>query len=108
MTYWCPLKKKALEYKPNKKTLNLNLYKNSKNTLKRDWSASIHDIGDGVLNVEFHSIFVPQMNPIDRSMVEIMSHAMDLLDTGKYKGMVVGQLYDGYRKDHSTINGTWY
>ncbi len=90
MTYWCPLKKEALEYKPSKKTLNINLYKNSKHTLKRDWSASIHDIGDGVLNVEFHSIFVPQMNPIDRSMVEVMSHAMDLLDTGKYKGLVVG------------------
>jgi 3-hydroxyacyl-CoA dehydrogenase len=96
MTYWCPLKKKALEYKPNKKTLNLNLYKNSKHTLKRDWSASIHDIGDGVLNVEFHSIFVPQMNPIDRSMVEIMSHAMDLLDTGKYKGLVVGHQGDNW------------
>ena len=96
MTYWCPLKKKALEYKPSKKTLNLNLYKNSKHTLKRDWSASIHDIGDGVLNVEFHSIFVPQMNPIDRSMVEIMSHAMDLLDTGKYKGLVVGHQGDNW------------
>ena len=90
MTYWCPLKKEAIEHKPSEKTLNLNLYKNSKHTLKRDWSASIHDIGDGVLNVEFHSIFVPQMNPIDRSMVEVMSHAMDLLDSGKYKGLVVG------------------
>ena len=90
MTYWCPLKKEAIEHQPSEKTLNLNLYKNSKHTLKRDWSASIHDIGDGVLNVEFHSIFVPQMNPIDRSMVEVMSHAMDLLDSGKYKGLVVG------------------
>jgi len=96
MTYWCPLEKKALEYKPSKKTLNLNLYKNSKHTLKRDWSASIHDIGDGVLNVEFHSIFVPQMNPIDRSMVEIMSYAMDLLDTGKYKGLVIGHQGDNW------------
>jgi len=36
MTYWCPLKKEAIEYKPSEKTLNLNLYKNSKHTLKRD------------------------------------------------------------------------
>jgi 3-hydroxyacyl-CoA dehydrogenase len=90
MTYWCPLQKKALVHKPSKKSLNLNLYKNPKNTLKRDWSASIHDIGDGVLNVEFHSIFVPAFNPIDRSMNEIVKHALDMLETGKYKGLVIG------------------
>ena len=90
MTYWCPLQKKALVHKPSKKSLNLNLYKNQKNTLKRDWSASIHDIGDGVLNVEFHSIFVPAFNPIDRSMNEIVKHALDMLETGKYKGLVIG------------------
>tara|TARA_B110001454_G_scaffold74672_1_gene72226 strand:- start:872 stop:2584 length:1713 start_codon:yes stop_codon:yes gene_type:complete len=90
MTYWCPVEKKSLVHKQNKKTLNLNLYKNTKNTLKRDWSASIHDIGDGVLNVEFHSIFVPAVNPLDRSMNDIMKHALDLLETGKYKGLVIG------------------
>jgi 3-hydroxyacyl-CoA dehydrogenase len=90
MTYWCPIEKKSLVHKQNKKTLNLNLYKNTKNTLKRDWSASIHDIGDGVLNVEFHSIFVPAVNPLDRSMNDIMKHALDLLETGKYKGLVIG------------------
>jgi len=90
MTYWCPVDKKSVVYKQNKKVLNLNLYKNTKNTIKRDWSASIHDIGDGVLNVEFHSIFVPAFNPLDRSMNDIMKHALDLLETGKYKGLVVG------------------
>ena len=87
MTYWCPVDKKPVVYKQNKKVLNLNLYKNTKNTIKRDWSASIHDIGDGVLNVEFHSIFVPAFNPLDRSMNDIMKHALDLLETGKYKGL---------------------
>ena len=90
MTYWCPVEKKSLVYAQNKKVLNLNLYKDTKNTIKRDWSASIHDIGDGVLNVEFHSIFVPAFNPLDRSMNDIMKHALDLLETGKYKGLVVG------------------
>ena len=90
MTYWCPVEKKPLVHKQNKKALILNLYKNTKNTIKRDWSASIHDIGDGALNVEFHSIFVPAFNPLDRSMNDIMKHALDLLETGKYKGLVVG------------------
>ena len=90
LTYYCPVQKKVLVQKSGKKTLNLNLYKNSKTMLKRDWSASIHDIGDGVLNVEFHSIFVPAFNPIDRSMVGIVKDALDLLETGKYKGLVIG------------------
>ena len=90
LTYYCPVQKKVLVQNSGEKTLNLNLYKNSKTMLKRDWSASIHDIGDGVLNVEFHSIFVPAFNPIDRSMVGIVKDALDLLDTGKYKGLVIG------------------
>ena len=90
LTYYCPVNKKVLVHKTNDKTLNLNLFKNSKTMLKRDWSASLYDVGDGVLNVEFHSIFVPAFNPIDRSMVGIVKHALDLLETGKYKGMVMG------------------
>ena len=90
LTYYCPVQKKVLVQNSGEKTLNLNLYKNSKTMLKRDWSASIHDIGDGVLNVEFHSIFVPAFNPIDRSMVGIVKDALDLLETGKYKGLVIG------------------
>ena len=90
LTYYCPVNKKVLVQKTNDKTLNLSLYKNSKTMLKRDWSASLYDVGDGVLNVEFHSIFVPAFNPIDRSMVSIVKHALDLLETGKYKGMVMG------------------
>jgi len=90
LTYYCPVQKKVLVHKSSDKTLNLNLFKNSKTMLKRDWSASIYDIGDGVLNVEFHSIFVPAFNPIDRSMVAIVKDALDLLDTGKYKGLVIG------------------
>ena len=90
LTYYCPVNKKVLVHNSSDKTLNLNLYKDSKTLLKRDWSASIHDIGDGVLNVEFHSIFVPAFNPIDRSMVGIVKDALDLLETGKYKGLVLG------------------
>ena len=90
LTYYCPVQKKVLVHKSSDKTLNLNLFKNSQTMLKRDWSASIYDIGDGVLNVEFHSIFVPAFNPIDRSMVAIVKDALDLLETGKYKGLVIG------------------
>jgi len=90
LTYWCPVENKSKVAPKNTKNINLNLYRNSTNTLLRDWSASIHDIGDGVLNVEFHSIFVPAFNPIDRSIVDVMKYAVKLLDSDKYKGIVVG------------------
>lgn len=90
LTYWCPVENKSKVAPKNTKNINLNLYQSSTNTLLRDWSASIHDIGDGVLNVEFHSIFVPAFNPIDRSIVDVMKYAVKLLDSDKYKGIVVG------------------
>jgi len=90
LTYWCPVENKSKVAPKNTKNINLNLYRSSTSTLLRDWSASIHDIGDGVLNVEFHSIFVPAFNPIDRSIVDVMKYAVKLLDSDKYKGIVVG------------------
>ena len=72
------------------KVINLNLSKNGGNIVKRDWSASLIDLGDDVLNVEFHSALQPTLNPIDNSMGEIISDGMDLLDSGSYKGMIIG------------------
>ena len=47
-------------------------------------------MGDGILNVEFHSILQPRLNPIDSSYVEMVNHALDLIDEGKYKALVLG------------------
>lgn len=90
LTYWCPVENKSVIASQNTKNVNLNLYRNSSNALLRDWSASVHDIGDGVLNVEFHSIFVPAFNPIDRSIVDVMKYAVNLLEKDQYKGIVIG------------------
>ena len=48
------------------------------------------DLGDSILNVEFHSALQPILNPIDSSMGQIINDGMDLLDAGTYKGMVIG------------------
>jgi len=73
------------------KHIHLNLQKNSKgNLIKKDWSASLVDLGDGVINVEFHSALQPTLNPIDTSMGKIIEMGMDLLDSDKYKGIVIG------------------
>tara|TARA_B100000131_G_scaffold166020_1_gene160540 strand:- start:20524 stop:22872 length:2349 start_codon:yes stop_codon:yes gene_type:complete len=89
-TYYDPLSSSEKTLELEDKVINLNLSKNGGNIVKRDWSASLIDLGDDVLNVEFHSALQPTLNPIDNSMGEIISDGMDLLDSGSYKGMVIG------------------
>ena len=49
-------------------------------------SASLHDIGDGVLLLEFHS----KMNAIDDGVVEMMGTALEHLESDAFYGMVIG------------------
>jgi 3-hydroxyacyl-CoA dehydrogenase len=89
-TYWCPIDKHPVTIKSNPKVINLAIYKTGNKTLKRDLSASVNDLGDGILNVEFHSILQPTLNPIDGSYIEMINFALDLVETGDYKAMVLG------------------
>ncbi len=49
-------------------------------------SASLHDLGGGVLLLEFHS----KMNAIDGAMVEMMREAQEVLEEDAYFGLVIG------------------
>jgi 3-hydroxyacyl-CoA dehydrogenase len=89
-TYWCPTGKHPVKIEPNPKVLNLAIHKTGDKTLKRDLSASVNDLGDGVLNVEFHSILQSTLNPIDGSYIEMINLALDLIEAGDYKAMVLG------------------
>ncbi|MFQ6611720.1 MAG: 3-hydroxyacyl-CoA dehydrogenase NAD-binding domain-containing protein [Fidelibacterota bacterium] len=85
------LSSKTVEEVPLKeKSLNLALLKSAGNLIKRDWSASLIDLGDGILDVEYHSILQPNLNPIDGSMIQTISDGLDLLEAGKFKAMVLG------------------
>lgn len=53
--------------------------------LKENGSTSIVDIGDGVICLEFHS----KMNSIDPDMISMMDTGVDLLDAGRFAGMVM-------------------
>ncbi len=52
----------------------------------RNASATLHDMGDGVLLLEFHS----KMNAIDDDMVAMMVEAQRHLDGDAYYGLVIG------------------
>ena len=88
--YYNPTKKNQLAIDFSEKALNLALEKSKGNLIERDWSASLIDLGDGIVNVEYHSILQPFLNPIDGSIVQTIQKALDLLDSGKYNAMVLG------------------
>jgi len=71
-------------------TINLALKRTQGNIIKKDWSASLIDLGDSVLNVQFHSALQPVLNPIDLSIADMINEGLNLLEAGKYKGMVMG------------------
>lgn len=89
-THYSPVKKSSVDIELSEKALNLRIEKSKGNLIERDWSASLIDLGDGVINVEYHSILQPSLNPIDGSIVQTIQKALDLLDSGKYKAMVLG------------------
>ena len=89
-SYWCPIEKSALNINNNSKVFNISIHKTGNNTIKRDLSASLNDMGDGVLNVEFHSILQPNLHPIDSSYIEMINLAIDMIEKGDYMAMVLG------------------
>ena len=89
-SYWCPIEKRALNINNNSKVFNISIHKTGNNTIKRDLSASLYDMGDGVLNVEFHSILQPTLHPIDSSYIEMINLAIDMIEKGDYIAMVLG------------------
>jgi 3-hydroxyacyl-CoA dehydrogenase len=74
----------------SEKSINLNVHKTGGNIVKKDWSASLIDLGDGVLNVQFHSVLQPTLNPIDGSLGQTISDGMDLLEADKYQALIIG------------------
>ncbi len=64
-------------------------YVKSEKTIKKDWSASLVDIGDGVVGIQLHSILKPDFNPLDGSMVSMMEYAVNWVKDNNYKGIVI-------------------
>ena len=89
-TYYDVLSGAVKPVTSSKKEINLNLQKSAGNLVHRDWSASLVDLGDGVLNVEFHSVLQPTLNPIDGSLIDTINKGLDLVENGDYSGMVIG------------------
>lgn len=80
--------RQTLEQKP--KEINLLLEKQKGKELKKNWCASLIDIGDGVACLEFHSVLQAVMNPIDASIIDMMQAALEVVPKHGLKGLVIG------------------
>lgn len=71
--------------KTNEKEINLRHYKNDKNVIKKNTGASLIDIGDGVLLLEFHS----PNNAIGLDIMQMVNTAIEEAEKN-YEGLVIG------------------
>lgn len=78
---------KSYKKVPTKEThLVLKTLREQNKVIKSNSGASIIDLGDGVVNVEFHT----KMNAIDADIGEILNEAVELVEgDDSYKGIVV-------------------
>jgi 3-hydroxyacyl-CoA dehydrogenase len=76
-------------YKPvpqNPNVIGLPALKKNNRIVKENESATLIDLGDGVLGCEFHT----KMNSIDAGMGEMLRDMTLLLNEGKFEGGVIG------------------
>ncbi len=77
------------EYVPivtDKRQVSLAGLKSQGKELKRNDSASVIDLGDGILCVEFHS----RANALDDMIGQMMAFALDELEKPQWNGLVIG------------------
>jgi 3-hydroxyacyl-CoA dehydrogenase len=83
-TYWTREGAEALVPMSSRHLLLPDL-RASQSVIARNPSASLHDAGDGILLLEFHS----KMNALDDGIFALYGDALDRLDAGSFDGLVV-------------------
>ncbi|NQV14765.1 3-hydroxyacyl-CoA dehydrogenase [bacterium] len=70
-------------------TVDFDVIKKTGGLIKKDWSASLVDLGDGVAAVTLHSVLQPTFNPIDGSVISMFDQGVDWVQENGYKGLVI-------------------
>ncbi len=60
--------------------------------MKKNWSASVYDIGDGVAFMDFHSVLQAELNPVDGSMLDMLGEMVEWIPVQGYKGLIISSL----------------
>ena len=71
----------------NEKAIDLKRYKKKNGVIRSNSGASLIELGDGIVLLEFHS----QSNAIGLDIIQMLNFALDELETNSnYKGLVIG------------------
>ena len=87
--YYCPDKKDYEAVPVSAKNMKFFNLKKNNGLIKKNWSASVVDLGDGITGVELHSVLKEDLNPIDGSIMETFKFARDWTEENGYKGLVI-------------------
>ncbi len=69
--------------------LTFSILRKSRKVIRKNWSAGVTDLGDGVAGLEFHSILKPGLNPIDGSVMQTIEWATEWVAENGFKGLVI-------------------
>jgi 3-hydroxyacyl-CoA dehydrogenase len=78
----------ARESKPETFIVLADLKRDEKKVVYSNKGASVVDIGDGILCVEFHSALQPKMNPIDNDIMDGLAKGIEIGERD-FRGLVV-------------------
>jgi 3-hydroxyacyl-CoA dehydrogenase len=74
----------------SEKLIKLDYIKQATGVIEKNWCSSLIDLGDGVAGLEFHSILQSEMNPVDGSIIDMLTRAPKVVEKEGFKGLVVG------------------
>lgn len=86
LTAWDPIKGESFVVPMAPEWLFLDDVRARSGEPRRNDSASLLDLGDGVACLEFHS----KMNAIDTEIIDLYEAALDELEAGRWEALVVG------------------
>ncbi|MCC6334816.1 MAG: enoyl-CoA hydratase/isomerase family protein [Myxococcales bacterium] len=84
-TYWNVPSRSSLFVPTIDRQLTIDSLKRGNKQVAANDSASLWDLGDGILGLEFHS----KMNSIDTMIIELMDQAVDVAEKD-FRGLVIG------------------
>ncbi len=86
LSYYDTARKEYATEKPDERKIELKALKTANRTVRENKGASLIDIGDGVLCLEFHT----KMNMLDADIRQMIAESVEEVETNDWAGLVIG------------------
>ncbi|MBD0369686.1 MAG: enoyl-CoA hydratase/isomerase family protein [Pyrinomonadaceae bacterium] len=86
LSYYDPASKSYVPVSVDERKVELRALKAAGRVVKENKGASLIDMGDGVLCLEFHT----KMNTLDEDIREMLVDSVEEIETGDWRGLVIG------------------